>query len=329
MKWKAFLYLILPFFCSVTYAQKGVGLYVQHPERAVKGETVYFNIYAGDKVSSVKVLAKDGSLGVLKVEAVPAAFSFQFNYEGVKELTFISLDKNGIALSELESGLTVLPQVTSVSFPPTPVEDEEKGRNDNAYLAATTKVSKSEKETFVQSLKPIAQTLGKEYNVPPSALLGIAALESGYGTTRTAYFANNLMGIKKWGIQPTNAYQLKGQPDEDEGNVKVLRHTVSGQLIFDEENRKDNWYQKFESKEACLRFFVEIILLNQDGSRWREYRQVVTKYQTNWRNELDKRSASRKFVFELGEKGYNHLGGNTYLNRVGRVMDELNLYRFD
>ncbi|WP_020530759.1 glucosaminidase domain-containing protein [Flexithrix dorotheae] len=321
---------------SYSHAQDELKLIVEHPKEALLGEEVAFKFQAGNKLNYIQVYANSGSLGKIKLEREPFIFAFKFNYSGVKKLKFNGIDHKGIVLKTIESTIFIAKEASTnnnygevLHFPPTPNEDEVNGKNNNAYLAAKLGVTSKEKINFINTISKYAKKIGNQYNIPASALIGIAALESGYGFTRTAYYANNLMGIKKWGLNPENAYQLKGQPDEDEGKVLILRKTATGEFIFDESKRKDNWYENFSSREECLRFFAEIILLNIDDSRWRAHRKPVINYEINRANGMDKKTASRQFIFELGENGYNHLGGKIYLERVGKVMDELNLYQYD
>ena len=78
--------------------------------------------------------------------------------------------------------------------------------------------------------------------------MAMAATESGYGYSRNAVFANNFFGIKQWWGNESNAYQLKGQPDEYEGKVAILKKSDDGQIIYDENRRPDNWYRRFNSR---------------------------------------------------------------------------------
>jgi hypothetical protein len=50
----------------------------------------------------------------------------------------------------------------------------------------------------------------------------MACVEGGYGFTRSAYYANNIFGIKIRAQNPASGWQLKEQPDENEGHVPVI-----------------------------------------------------------------------------------------------------------
>ncbi|MFM7440564.1 MAG: glucosaminidase domain-containing protein, partial [Snowella sp.] len=89
----------------------------------------------------------------------------------------------------------------------------------------------------------------------------MAALESGYGFTRTAQFANNIFGIKEWVNHDTpTSWQLKGQPDEDGGAVKIIKNYGDDRLVFEENNRRDNRYRKFENFSEAINYLAEITL---------------------------------------------------------------------
>jgi flagellum-specific peptidoglycan hydrolase FlgJ len=47
----------------------------------------------------------------------------------------------------------------------------------------------------VKKYRTVADSLGKEYGIPPSIILGVAILESGSGTSRNAKLLNNHFGI--------------------------------------------------------------------------------------------------------------------------------------
>lgn len=92
-----------------------------------------------------------------------------------------------------------------------PFEDEKSGRNSNAYLSTQEYPSTKMKEDFINEISTYAMKANEQWGIPASAIIGMAALESGYGTTRIAVNANNLFGVKVWGYNPKNAWQLKGQ----------------------------------------------------------------------------------------------------------------------
>ncbi len=60
------------------------------------------------------------------------------------------------------------------------------------FLAAIPVFSQSK---YVKKYRPVADSLGKEYGIPPSIILGVAILESGSGTSRNSKLLNNHFGI--------------------------------------------------------------------------------------------------------------------------------------
>ncbi len=217
-----------------------------------------------------------------------------------------------------------------LNFLTTPLENSQKGLNDNVYLAAVGHPTATEEMSFILDIKEEAIRQARQYKLPASAIIGIAMLESGSGYTRTAVIANNIFGLKIWnGAGAANAWQLKGQPDEDEGRVKILQRLPTKQFIFEEKNRRDNWYQVFGSWNESLDFFVTEVLLFQTGKWPRDYRHVSEKYQANIAAGLSKKDASLQFIYEIAENGYTSKGPSFYLDRIGAIMEKYNLYQYD
>lgn len=139
--------------------------------------------------------------------------------------------------------LIILPAIIfaqNIKFPPTPIEDSINGRNENCYLTAIGHPTEIEKIEFINSLYPFVKTICPKLNLPSKTVMAMLILESGFGFTRTGYYANNLGGVKKWTKDTANVYVLKGQPDENNGNSKILMKTKKEEIIFDELNRIDN-----------------------------------------------------------------------------------------
>ena len=78
-----------------------------------------------------------------------------------------------------------------------PFENAEVGRNSNAYLP-TYSPSMNDKTNFINEISNYAEEANAKWGIPASAIIGMAAVESGYGTTRIAVNANNIFGIKIW-----------------------------------------------------------------------------------------------------------------------------------
>lgn len=217
---------------------------------------------------------------------------------------------------------------TSLRFPPTPNEDPF-GKNQNVYATAIGHPTADEAKGFIADISQDAQFLSRKYQIPASIVIAMAALESGYGFSRNAVYANNFLGIKQWKGNNSNAYQLKGQPDEHEGKVQILKITDEGQYIYDEDNRPDNWYKRFNSRADCMTFLVEEIFLHKTGLWKRDYSDIPRFYQGQIAEGVDKYSAAYTFVYAIGEKGYSHKGGKYYADRIMKLVDKYNLIQYD
>lgn len=218
-------------------------------------------------------------------------------------------------------GLTGTGSVYAALFQPLPYEDAVKGRNSYAYNPAIDHPSSNEQVNFINSIKNAAVSAGISYGIPASAIIGIACVEGGYGFTRSAYFANNIFGIKIWAQNPSDGWQLKGQPDENEGRVPVIASYGRDRNIFKENSRYDNWYRKFASRAEAINYFCDLIV--------RKYQPARSNYQKRIRSGWSCQKASREFVREIADLGYNHLGGDYYESKIGATMDRWNLYQYD
>ena len=206
---------------------------------------------------------------------------------------------------------------------PLPFEDAQLGRNSNAYLSTYPNLSTQMKESFINKISTPAIEANEKWGIPASVIIGMAILESGYGTTRIAINANNFFGIKVWGNNPKDAWQLKGQPDEDYEPVPVLVDYGYDRKIFDESKRRDNWYRKFNSHKEAVDYLAGNLLLNQ------RYRFAKTNYEGRIKNGWSLEKAAKEYLYDIAEAGYNHLGGEYYRNKVGKVIDEWNLTQYD
>ena len=206
---------------------------------------------------------------------------------------------------------------------PVPFEDAQLGRNSNAYLSTYSNVSTQMKESFINKISTPAMEVSGKWGIPASAMIGMAILESGYGTTRIAIHANNFFGIKVWGYNPKNAWQLKGQPDEDYEPVPVLVDYGYDRKIFDESKRRDNWYRAFNSAKEAVDYLAGNLLLNQ------RYRFAKTNYEQRIKNGWSLEKAAKEYLYDIAEAGYNHLGGDYYRNKVGKIIDDWDLTQYD
>lgn len=206
---------------------------------------------------------------------------------------------------------------------PLPFEDAKLGRNSNAYLSTYSNVSSQMKASFINKISTPAMEANEKWGIPASAIIGMAILESGYGTTRIAIHANNFFGVKVWGYNPKNAWQLQGQPDEDYEPVPVLVDYGYDRKIFDESKRRDNWYRKFDSSKEAVDYLAGDLLLNS------RYRFAKTNYEQRVKNGWSLDKATKEYLYDIAEAGYNHLGGDYYRNKVGKIIDEWNLTQYD
>ncbi|MDW0117495.1 S-layer homology domain-containing protein [Sporosarcina thermotolerans] len=203
-----------------------------------------------------------------------------------------------------------------------PFENKEAGRNSNAYMP-TYNPSMNDRVNFINEISNYAKEVSAKWGIPASAIIGMAVIESGYGTTRIAVNANNIFGIKIWVTNPNKGWQLKGQPDENNGTVPVLSDFGVDRIIYDETNRVDNWYRMFSSRKEAVDYLGGTFLLNK------RYGFAKTNYENNLNKGWNYERASKQYIYDIATAGYNHLGGDYYRNAVGKIMDEWNLYEHD
>ncbi|TCL63338.1 flagellum-specific peptidoglycan hydrolase FlgJ [Hydrogenispora ethanolica] len=211
--------------------------------------------------------------------------------------------------------------VHAALFQPLPYEDRVRGRNSYAYNPAIGHPTYNEQVSFINSIKNTAISASSVYGIPASAIIGMACVEGGYGFTRSAYYANNIFGIKVWAQNPEGGWQLKGQPDEDGGRVPVIASHGGDRLIFREDARYDNWYRRFASRTDAIHYLGGLIT--------RKYQPARANYQRRIAAGWSYAKASKQFCREIADLGYNHLGGNYYEGKIGAVMDRWNLYQYD
>lgn len=342
---------------------------VEYVTTAQVGDEVKFIFHVGDNVQRVKVYSDNKSLGTAMVESNKAILKFLFNYASVKQLKFVGISPNNDTVNvsygeivitgkifneavtiinsgnnqrennisaSIEKNLSqdVLPDYTNnrfnstLRFPPTPNEDI-LGKNQNVYATAIGHPTADEARNFIADISQDARVLAQQYQIPASVVIAMAALESGYGFSRNAVYANNFFGIKQWRGNSSNAYQLKGQPDEYDGKVGVLNITNDGQYIYNEDNRPDNWYRRFNSRRECMTFLVEEIFLHKTGLWKRDYSDIARFYQGQISAGIEKYSAAYTFAYSIGEKGYSHKGGKYYADRVMKLVDKYDLIDYD
>jgi flagellum-specific peptidoglycan hydrolase FlgJ len=235
---------------------------------------------------------------------------------------------NPSTTSPITAALVATSRASYLTFPATPSEDPVNGLNQNVYSTAIGHPSIEDANNFLREIQPEVVSIARKYNVPASIIMAMAALESGYGYSRTAVYANNFFGLKQW-KSTANAYQLKGQPDEHNGQVRIIKTTELGQHIYDESIRKDNWYRSFRSRSDCIRFLVEEVFLHKTELWKRDYSSVARFYQRQINSGVSKSTAAYNFAYMLGERGYTHLGGRYYAEKTMKIVSKYNLIDFD
>ncbi len=357
------LCLLLVVLFAFSYQKlKKIGLNVEYAPSASVGEEVRFLFTAGDNVQRIKIFSDKGSLGTIKTVQNKAELSFSFGFPSTKKLRFVGISSTNdtvsvaygeIAITGKSLGNVVVIQnppttqsasttgnpgvsspvnpmpTTNLKFNPTPFEDPFNGKNQNVYGTAIGHPTQDEARAFLEDIKPIAVELGQKYQIPASVVMAMAAMESGYGFSRNAVFANNFFGIKQWWGNESNAYQLKGQPDEYEGKVPILKRSDDGQIIYDENRRPDNWYKRFGSRRECIEFLVEEVFLHKTGAWKRDYSDISKFYREQVAAGVEKYSAAYSFIYSVGERGYTHKGGKFYADRVMKVVDRYGLIEND
>ena len=203
-----------------------------------------------------------------------------------------------------------------------PFEDVQAGRNSNAYLP-TISPTMDMKKSFVEEISVYAKEANAKWGIPASAIIGMAIIESGYGTTRIATNANNIFGIKVWATNPSGGWQLKGQPDENNGTVPILANYGKDRLVYDETKRVDNWYRMFDDYKDAVDYLAGTFLLNK------RYGFAKVNYENNLKSGWSYERASKQYIYEIANAGYNHLGGDYYRNIIGNLMTEWDLYKHD
>lgn len=157
---------------------------------------------------------------------------------------------------------------------------------------------------FINDVIPIVSALCEQYTLPSSVIIAMAILESGYGTSELAINANNYFGLKDWSVNHDDAF-------------------------FYDKQEEGNWYKRFDSKNDCIQFFIEEVLLHQNGKWKKDYTNVAKDYQINLSNGITKEKAAMNFVEELIENRYSTLPLEEYSKRISRIVLRHKLYLLD
>ncbi|MGX7688214.1 glucosaminidase domain-containing protein [Flectobacillus roseus] len=344
-------------------------LKVYYPKYAQTGQEVFFNFVTRLNIHRIRVFVNGSSLGSTYVSNNHAEFKFRFVYASTKKLKFVGISPENNTLSEVQGEITIAGknqisketkyEYTNASLPPN-TSDKSASYNGGSITSALSGASvvypnpnvPTFSDTFDESSKggsnanPVYQPsnevawtffssiqnevlpLAQKYRVPASVIMAMAALESGYGYSTLSIAANNYFGIKQWKAS-ADGYQLIGQADEHNGRVRILKHAGQGQYVYDESRRKDNWYRSFKSRSECIKFLVEEVFLHKTGKWKRDYSGTVREYHSLLDRGYSKYDAAYRFAFQLGSKGYTHLGGRYYADRTMKIIEKYNLLSFD
>jgi hypothetical protein len=122
--------------------------------------------------------------------------------------------------------------------------------------------TQQEKAAFINEITAYAIEAERKYNVPAPAIAAMSIVESGYGFTRTAIFANNLFGFKWIGSSSAseNSYfTLECQPSWDVGNKYIRFPNRAGAIDYVAQRLAKSRYYREDTKR-----FAESILLGRE-----------------------------------------------------------------
>ncbi|QNA89776.1 glucosaminidase domain-containing protein [Massilia sp. Dwa41.01b] len=148
------------------------------------------------------------------------------------------------------------------------------------YDAMPKHPSMGEKDAFIAELAPAAVAAEAKGGPPAAGLLAMSALESGFGWTRTAVFANNLFGWKF--VSPAAAG----------GRASW---TLQCQPAFDKNKR----YIVFRDRTDALSFVAERLRTND------RYRGITARYHADKAAGVDAPDAVGTWVKGIAAAGYN------------------------
>lgn len=152
-----------------------------------------------------------------------------------------------------------------------------------------------EKVAFVSEISAYAIEAERKYNVPAPAITAMSIVESGYGLTRTAIFANNLFGFKWTGPSESLQsvyFELKCQPSWDVGNK----------------------YIRFNSRAVAIDFVAQRLA----NSRY--YREDTKHFVESMRSGRDRRIAINEWVAGIADP-YNY-APSQYVRSIIRLIND-------
>jgi flagellum-specific peptidoglycan hydrolase FlgJ len=149
------------------------------------------------------------------------------------------------------------------------------------YLAKPGHPTDQDKRNFLELLKPVASELQAEYGIPRAGILSMAINESGYGWTRTAVYAHNVLGWK-YGRSARKAklssWRLDCQPVSDPGNE----------------------YVQFDDFEHSMRF------VGNKLAKFKLYSDVTRRAkQALAANQLSEHDITKNWLQGIQQAGYN------------------------
>jgi hypothetical protein len=165
----------------------------------------------------------------------------------------------------------------------------------------------AEKSAFITKAGAAALEAERTYGIPASAILAMAAVEGGFGFTRTALYANNSFGYK-YGSAATaggrGKYTLACQPSWDVGNVYIAFNSIEDGILF-----------------------VGYKLATR--ADWVNYKKVTDAYRDarEANPDADPTDAVNDWIDGIADAGYNY-DPPTYKKTIKAAMSTNALYRF-
>ena len=164
-----------------------------------------------------------------------------------------------------------------------------------------------EKAAFLVKAGKAALKAERAYGVPASAILAMAAVEGGYGFTRTAQYANNSFGYKFVSAAAAGGrekYTLSCQPDWDVGNEYIVFSSLEDGILF-----------------------VAYKLANRND--WVNYKAATDRYRAARlaAPDADPTTAVNAWIDGIADAGYNY-DPPTYKRTIKGAIAANALYRF-
>lgn len=163
----------------------------------------------------------------------------------------------------------------------------------------------AEKSAFIVDNAPAAQEAEQTYGVPAAAILAMAAVEGGYGFTRTAKLANNSFGYKYTTAAAAGgraSYTLFCQPSWDVGNRYIAFADLRDGILF-------------VSHKLATR------------ADWANYKAATDRYRADRAAGVDVKAAVDRWVDGIAGAGYNY-DPPRYERTIKGVMAAANLYAY-